>query len=414
MLPARDAKPKSVSVHQLKPGDIIILQVSGSPHASIYSPMPGRVGDLIQMGYGCKRSGVIKSTLTRQVRELNRNNDIPVIRSRRLDGAAIAAQAEFWLRQGVVFDEIRLANSLYNYNFPGMLARPSPELNILTYLKFAARRETQPVKSNVYPFNYSSIFTLFGMAFITPAFVLCHLLALLGMMLIRFGTSRPAYRPKGLTCAGFVLACVAAVALRDEINPVSDRSGWVSLKYSNLPALTDASPDYVRTVRQVQGEIRASNRHQPGLHDLMTEEQLRNFDLQRIAAKLTPLLVNQNPHQPSADEFMRHLTQDPDNWEFLGNLDKTNLKEEFDKQVYRDEIQEIAQHVRTNRNRFFGEFGPSLARRQQQQQQPQPQPQAVAADSISQQLMQAEEPGSSPASSVGLRHPSQSISRLCG
>lgn len=347
-----------ISTRDLKPGDIIILNVAGAPHSAIYAPVPGKVGDLIQMGYGLKRSGAIKSTLTHQVEKWNKGHAVRVIRSKHLDGAAIAAQAELWLRQGVVFDERRLVNSLHSLSYAS--SYPSAEANVLEYLKFAARRETCPIKAQKYPYNYSSILSLIGNGINLPDVTFSHQVSKLGKKLVKKGTHK-AGRPKGFTCVGFVLACLAAVVLKDEIAPVTDKTGWVSLKYSSDPL--HASPHFLQTVHKVKTEIGAKYHHGPGLHDVLSPAQLESFNLERLKEKLTPLLVNQNPHHPSLKLFYADLASDPHHWEDLGFLDKSTLTKEFNPQAYRKEGQAIYKEIQINRKIFNQKFGPDIFKR---------------------------------------------------
>lgn len=94
-----------ISVSDLKRGDILIIRYKELPvHVAIYAKNPGYTGDLIQMGYGLKRTGVLRSTffgfwqIALKINELQDEPDvcdIQVFRSKTLSGEKIAAQAEY-------------------------------------------------------------------------------------------------------------------------------------------------------------------------------------------------------------------------------------------------------------------------------------------------------------------------------
>ena len=268
------------------------------------------------MGYGFKRSGAIKSTLTRQLQTMKKTLTVHVVRSKSIDGAAIAAQAEFWLRQGVSFDERRLANSLLQFSHPDTFPSHSTELNVLEYLKFAARRETLPTKSKIFPYNYSSILTLIGILLNLPDYHISNSLSSFGQKLIKIGVDK-VDRPRGFTCAGFVLACIGAVALKDEIAAVTGETGWASRKDARRAAAGKRIVIELQC-KKFNAKLVARIITDQGLHDMLTKEQLERFDVQRLAKKLTPLLANLNPHQPSVEMFFHAITTDPDNWEYFG------------------------------------------------------------------------------------------------
>ena len=50
-----------VQINQLEPGNIIVIKHNGKPyHAAIYAPSADKIGDVIHMGRGFKRSGAIR------------------------------------------------------------------------------------------------------------------------------------------------------------------------------------------------------------------------------------------------------------------------------------------------------------------------------------------------------------------
>lgn len=342
-----------INIHQLLPGDIIMFNVFGVPHSAIYSPQEGKQGDLIQMSYGASRSGCIKSTLSQQLKVKGR--DVMVFRHKHLDGQAIANQAECWLRQGIVFDEVRLAHSIYDYGIP----QTSTEYNILEYLKYAARRETMPIKVHEYPYNYTSFATYFGLGMLFPEFRYGSIPTYFFSKLATLGTGN-IDRPKGMSCILFVLTCIAAVALRDEVQPVTPETGWVSLKNSRMPSQN--SNTLFNTLRQVKSELDAKEIDAPGLEHIFSEEQIRQFDLDRITKKLSAGIASINPHQPSPHEFMQNLIDDQENWLSLGPVDPAIVKE-FDREAFHQECEDIQQQIEENRGYFFDDFGAEIFNR---------------------------------------------------
>lgn len=346
----RNTELNSVTIHDLKPGDIIFHEVRGIPHASIFAPIDGEVSDLVHVSYATNKSGGIKSTLSRQLQTDPKT--IVAFRSKRWDGEEIAKQAEFWIRQGIVFDERRLANSLYD---EGEKA-PSLETNIMRYLLCAARRETMPIKVHRYPYNYTDFPTSFSLAMLFPDFEVCRPLSYLFKRTVDYGTSSH-NRPKGMSCIMFILFCLAAVALKDEINPVNKNTGWVSLKYSPLPA--DNESEFAKILRDAKEEIGNHNHGVAGMEALLSEEQMANFNIDRLVEKLTPTIAGFDLHKPSPLDFMHSLLSDKANWECLGTIDKTVLKE-FDKDAYREEQLKIQQETVVNRQRFIEQFSDAI------------------------------------------------------
>jgi hypothetical protein len=339
---------RPTTIHDLKAGDIVIFYVHGVPHAAIYSPKYGEYGDLIQMNYDKQRSGAIKSTLSKQ---LLQGKDVYVFRSKSkwIDGEKIAAQAESWLRQGIVFDERRLARSLYDTT--GEPAK-SAEHNMLQYLKYTARAATMPIKVHQYPYYYSSYMTGAALGMLFPDFSYGWPHNYLAANAVEYGTSDP-NRPKGMTCVTLALLCIASAALHDEVNPVTKDTGWVSLKYSPEPKQSNLP--FFQTLRKVREEVHACDFDGPGLDALFTEEQQANFNLERLREKLTPGIAALNPQQTPPEDFFSCLKSDTDNWQNLGILDKTVVKE-FDKAAFDEERLDIGDDIPDNRMRFMGQF----------------------------------------------------------
>lgn len=319
--------PASTTIHDLRRGDIFVFDFYGVPHAGIYAPTPGGQGDIIHMYFDNDRTGSIKSTLSKL---LLSGSEVYIFRNKKLDGESIAAQAEFWLNQGIEYEKPRLAKSLYPYADTVY----SEDYNILKYLLIAARRETMPIKTHQFPCPPSSKIADAGLTMLLPAFNYCWPIPYVGSKLAMYDSKNPD-RPRGMTCITFVLACIAAVALKDEIQPVNAKTGWVSLKHGD--------------------------KH-PGLQDLFTDESLKNLDVDRIKKKLTPLIFTLDPHNPSPHEFYDGLRNDADNWEFVGAVDKTIVKE-FDKQAYRQEQQSLVANIKANRQKFIETFGEEIFNR---------------------------------------------------
>lgn len=321
---------KQTTIHDLLPGDIFVFNYYGVPHAGIYAPTPGGQGDIIHMYFDKDRTGAIKSTLSKL---LLSGSEVYIFRHKKLDGAAIAAQAEFWLNQGIEYEKPRLAKSLYAYTDE----KAAEDYNILKYLLIAARRETMPIKTHQFPCPAGSKIGDIGLVMLLPDFTYCRPLSYVGSRLAMVEDGNPE-RPRGMTCITFVLSCLAAIALKDEIQPVSAQTGWISLKHSD--------------------------KH-PGLHDLLTEEEAINFDVARLRNKLTTALSNLaklDPHNPSPDEFYNAIRTDEENWEFVGSVDNAIVKE-FDKQVYHQEQQTLKVNIKANRQKFIDAFGEEIFNR---------------------------------------------------
>lgn len=323
----RIENPKSTTIHDLRPGDIFVFNFYGVPHAGIYAPTPGGQGDIIHMYYDQERTGAIKSTLSKL---LLTGNEVYIFRNKKLDGQAIADQAEFWLNQGIEYEKPRLAKSLYAYTD----GKGLDEYNLLKYLLIAARRETMPIKTHLFPCPPSSKIGDIGLTMLLPAFTYCWPISYVGSKLAMYDDKNPD-RPRGMTCITFVLSCLAAIALKDEIQPVSAKTGWVSLKHAD---------------------------NYPGIHDLLTDEEAKNFDVDRIKKKLTPVITNLDPHNPSPFEFYDSVRSDEENWEFVGAVDKTIVKK-FDKQAYRQEQLDLAANIKANRQKFIDAFGEEIFNR---------------------------------------------------
>lgn len=347
--------PQSPTIHDLRPGDIIIFNVHGVHHAALYSPVEGEQGDLIQMTYDTERSGAVKSTLSKQ---LLIGKDVYAFRSKSkwINGEELAAQAEYWLRQGVVFDERRLARSMHDYSG---LPEKSEEHNVFQYLKYAARRDTAPIKVHHYPYNYTSYMAGTALAMLFPDYTYCRPLTYFFAKAVDYTTS--SYdRPKGMNCIMLVVLSIAAVALKEEIKSVNAETGWVSLRYSTMPDYNDL--DFFKTLGQVKEELGIDDYDAPGLETLFTDEQLEQFDIERIKEKLTSAVVKLNPQQPSPENFLQNLREDKENWESLGVLDKTVIKT-FDKAAFGREVLAIKAQIEVNRKAFIAQFGPDIFNR---------------------------------------------------
>jgi len=227
-------------ISELRRGDIILVRHNGKPyHVAIYSPNPAYIGDVIRMGSGFKRTGALRGTLTSTYRlhaGLNKAGnffnvytntlDIQVIRHKTLNEEEIARQAEYWMLQGAVYDEKRLADTFDDYQDISPKAQTS---HVFEYLKFAARRHTAPIKVPVFPYTMTSFLSGFSSFFLAPSLNLPQWLTNLALNIIRYATSDKE-RVKGFNCVGFVLAVMGAVALKDEIQELNPEKGWVSLK----------------------------------------------------------------------------------------------------------------------------------------------------------------------------------------
>lgn len=323
----RIENPTQTTIHDCRPGDIFFFNFYGVPHTGIYAPTPGGQGDIIHMYFDKDRTGATKSTLSKI---LLSGKEVYIFRHKHLDGKAIAAQAEFWLNQGIEYDKPRLAASIYPYTDED----ESDEYNILKYLLIAARRETMPIKVHQFPCPPASTITDIGLSMLFPDFTYARPLSYIGSKLAMYDADNPD-RPKGMTCVTFVLSCLAAVALRDEIQPVSGKTGWASLKHAD---------------------------HHTGILNLLSEEESANFDVDRLRQKLTTTISKLDPHKPSPFEFFDGVRSDADHWEFVGAVDHTIVKE-FDKQAYREEQLQLAANIKANRQKFIDAFGEDIFNR---------------------------------------------------
>src|SRR3990167_615480 len=190
--------PKQTTIHDLLPGDIFVFNYYGVPHAGIYAPTPGGQGDIIHMYFDKDRTGAIKSTLSKL---LLSGSEVYIFRNKKLDGEAIAAQAEFWLNQGIEYEKPRLAKSLYAYTDE----EGSEDYNILKYLLIAARRETMPIKTHQFPCPPGSKIGDIGLLMLLPDFTYCRPLSYVGSRFAMVEDGNPE-RPRGMTCITFVLS----------------------------------------------------------------------------------------------------------------------------------------------------------------------------------------------------------------
>lgn len=306
-----------ISFADLLPGDIFAFSFHGVPHTGIYAPKEGCQGDIIHMYFDKERMGAIRSTLSKI---LLMNHDVYIFRHRQLDGAALAKQAEHWLEQGIEYSKPRLAESLMETTD----AEAADEDNLLNYLLIAARRETIPVKTHQFPCPPTSRIADIGLTMLLPDFIYFRPQLYIGAMLAMYGANNPD-RPKGLTCIAFVLSCLAAVALQDDIAPVNAMTGWKSRK------------DF-------------------------TEAEIQQFDFARIREKLSPSIAKLNPHKPSPYEFYHILNTDETYWQKIGVMDKTITKT-FDKQAYQQEQVALIEKIKENRAQFLRTFGEKIFNR---------------------------------------------------
>ncbi|KTD35164.1 hypothetical protein Lnau_1835 [Legionella nautarum] len=361
-------------ISELKRGDIILIRHNGKPyHVAIYAPNPEYIGDVIHMGTGFRRNGAIRSTLeylynlhaglnaTGNFFNLYSNTlDVQVIRSKTLDGEEIAQQAERWLLQGVIYDEKRLANTLEENE---TLPDTSPEaqtVNVFEYLKFAARRNTAPIKAPFFPYTMASFLSGFSSFLLAPSLNLPKWIMSLALTFIRYGTNYEG-RAKGFNCAGFILAVVGAVALKDEIQELSPENGWVSLKYGSSPENKESN--YANALKTVQEKKGVSEGLAPGLHTLLTEEQIQDFDIERLKTKLGGLALL-HPHKPHLNSFTEQILQNEECWDDLGLLGEhelatevSNLSKPFDKEEYRAEKKSDFQKTQENHQQFGVSYG---------------------------------------------------------
>lgn len=304
-----------LSIDDLQPGDILIHTVEGRAyHAMLYSPIESEVSNIIHMGYGSQRSGLIKSTLNRIMMNTPRGHAIQVIRSNTLDGKQLAAQAEHWLRQGVAYDELRFVKMIEREYYQ------SPETSVTTnvrhYLKYAARRETMPMKpAEEYPYLHSGMFVVFLCGIIHPVSKFPLLLPFY-LMLLRLLTNVE-NRPRGFTCIGLILAVVGAVALRDEVEPINEQSGWNSIKHAATPFDSSLIP---------------------------------------MIEKLSPSIAEINPQFGSVQQFFDATMVDRDHWNHLGVLTKDVPLTFFYPSKYREEKQRIERAVQINRKVYDEQF----------------------------------------------------------
>lgn len=367
-----------IDIKDLKRGDIIIVKFNGAPyHAAIYAPNKDQIGDLIHTGYGVKRSGVIRSTLVHTYffhEGLRKEGDrfhpweknkieIEVIRSKTLSGDAIANQAEVWLKQGVLCDERKMMTALKNRKKEYDHSTEAEIETLFQYLKYTARRNTVPIKTPVFPNPISSMAAGIGVDLTVPSKNLNKLIVNLGYKLMDIGTNHEG-RPKGFTCVGFVLSCIGAVALHDEIKALAPEDGWVSLKHGSTPRNPESK--FAQTWNVVRDRLNITAQSQPGLDVLLTDEQIKNFNIERLKEKLTPALANINPQKPSIKAFNEGFKNDNKNWESLGMLDVSEFKlgetnppasKPFNKEAYRAENKNILEDINTNREIFKEKFG---------------------------------------------------------
>lgn len=361
-------------VSELKRGDIILVRHNGKPyHVAIYAPNPDYIGDVIHMGTGFKHTGALRGTLASLYRlhaglnkagnlfNLYHNTlDIQVIRSKTLNGEDIAQQAERWLLQGVIYDEKRLVDALEANEKPYDTSPEAQTANTFEYLKFAARRNTTPTKTPFFPYTMASFLSGFGSFFLAPSLNLPQWLMNLARSLIRYATNYTG-RAKGFNCAGFVLGVVGAVALKDEIQEITPGHGWVSLKRGNAPE--NKQSNYAKALKTMQEKRGIQDGPSPGLHTLLTTEQMQNFDIERLKTKLGGLALL-HPHKPNLNTFTEQILQNKEYWDDLGVLSEKELEAEvsplskpFNKEEYHAEKKRDLQNIQKNHQQFGKSYG---------------------------------------------------------
>lgn len=361
-------------ISELKRGDLILIRHNGKPyHVAIYAPNSEYIGDVIHMGTGFKRSGAIRGTLanlytlhaglnkTGNFFNLYSNTlDAQVIRSKTLNGEDIAQQAEHWLLQGVIYDEKRLADALEENEQDPDTSPEAQTTHVFEYLKFAARRNTAPIKTPFFPYTMASFLSGFSSFFLAPSLNLPQWLMNLALRFIRYGTNYTG-RAKGFNCAGFVLGVVGAVALKDEIQALSPENGWVSLKYGDSPE--DKESNYAKALQTAQEKKGIQGGLSPGLHTLLTDEQIQEFDIERLKTKLGGLALL-HPHRPHLNMFTEQILQNDEYWEDLGLVGEnelatevSNLSKPFNKEEYRAEKKCDFQKIQENHKQFGVSYG---------------------------------------------------------
>lgn len=324
------------------------------------------------MGSGFKRSGSLRGTLSSMYglhSGLNRAGncfglysntlDVQVIRSKKLSGEEIASQAETWMLQGVVYDERRLADTLEDNERADDTSSEAQTVNVFEYLKYAARRHIAPIKTPYFPYTSSSFLSGFASFFLAPSLNLFRWLVNFALKLIRYETNHEEQdetRVKGFNCAGFVLACVGAVALKDEIQELKPEQGWVSLKYGDSPA--DKNSAYAKALQVMQAKKGIQDGPRPGMHHLLTDDQIRDFDIDRLKDKLSGLALL-HPHKPNLCTFMSTILHNEEHWTNLGVLDKEELETQvsplskpFNREQYRSEKAQDFRKIHENHQAF--------------------------------------------------------------
>ncbi len=322
----------SITLDNLQPGDILSWVIIGTRHFAIYSPVAGQQGDLIHMFFNSRNEcAIFKSTISQPLKNLEQGQEITVIRSRTKDeGQAIAAQAEFWLRQGVNYDFSRLGQVLYNNNRD--IAEPPIEENVKQYMKYAARRATMPVKSQEFPITNINWLTKLGL-FMVGSKYLCDPISSAGLSVMDYSTATP-NRSRGLNCIGLVAIVVAAVKLKDHIGVVTKDTGWLSRE---------------------------------NIQTAMTEAQLNEFSIERLSETLTPAIANTHPHLTHGDVFLKNLLDDDEHWQCMGTLDKTSNLKPFNKEAYEAETQALRTTIRDNHAQFVADFKMGIFSRKPEQ-----------------------------------------------
>lgn len=365
-------------ISDLQRGDIILIRHNGKPyHVAIYAPNSDYIGDVIHMGSGFKRSGAIRGTLSSMYHlhsGLNQAGnffglysntlDVQVIRSKKLNGEAIAEQAERWMLQGVVYDEKRLMDTLEGNKEPHDISLEAQTVNVFEYLKYAARRNIAPIKTPYFPYTSATFLSGFASFFLAPSMNLFRWLVNFALRVIRYATNtenQQETRIKGFNCAGFVLACVGAVALKDDIQELKPEQGWVSLKYGNSPE--DKNSAYAKALKIMQDKKGIQDGSRPGLHTLLTDEQIQNFDIEGLKDKLGGLALL-HPHKPGLCTFMDTVLNNAEFWTDLGVLDREELETEvsalskpFNREQYHAEKAGDFQKTQENHEEFGRAYG---------------------------------------------------------
>lgn len=213
-----------MNYNDLHPGDIILFKHHNELfHVAIFAPEKHRVSDLID---ATSNKGVTRGTLEGLYKILakctqtsnlcgvfSNRVEISVVRSKQWDGQAIADQADFWRIYGLTYDVGSLAHIVEKTAAkPSKVSTSDIDKNLQTYRNYA-KRANKPLLDN--PIEPSAL-AVFCSFYLTPIWNFPQLLVLFFVRIINFLTKSAETEAKGVNCGGFVLATLAAVALKDK------------------------------------------------------------------------------------------------------------------------------------------------------------------------------------------------------